>query len=181
MSNYKPTSLKSLQYELSSKNGFVQGSNPEQNMEYFFSHFKKIHAAGGIIFCDNKILMIFRNQKWDFPKGKVELGESNEQAALRECIEECGLTGSLDIEHKLKSTYHCYRQHDEDYFKETHWYIMSYSGSQKLTPQLAENIVEAQWFSKKQFIQNCKNSYPSLFELHREVLTYMNKTNFLFE
>ena len=35
--------------------------------------------------------MIHRNGMWDF-KGKREVGESDKECALREVVEECGLT-----------------------------------------------------------------------------------------
>jgi len=49
-------------------------------------------TAGGIVFNGGKVLVL-RNLKgvWVFPKGHVELGESHEQAALREVLEESGL------------------------------------------------------------------------------------------
>ena len=49
-------------------------------------------TAGGIVFNGDKVLVL-KNLKgaWIFPKGHVELGESHEQAALREVLEESGL------------------------------------------------------------------------------------------
>ena len=39
----------------------------------------------------NEILLIYRNGVWDLPKGKIEFGESYEDAALREVAEETGV------------------------------------------------------------------------------------------
>lgn len=49
-------------------------------------------TAGGIVFNSDKVLVL-KNLKgaWIFPKGHIELGESHEQAALREVLEESGL------------------------------------------------------------------------------------------
>jgi 8-oxo-dGTP diphosphatase len=58
---------------------------------------KTINKAGGIVACsqdgDVKILMLYRakHDDWSFPKGHVESGESNEEAAIREVFEETGL------------------------------------------------------------------------------------------
>ena len=36
-------------------------------------------------------VFIFRRGKWDLPKGKSDIGETNKQTALREVIEETGI------------------------------------------------------------------------------------------
>ena len=66
-----------------------------------------IEAAGGLVFNkeNGEILMIFRNGKWDLPKGKLEEGENKKQCAIREVEEECSIVG-LDITEKLIETYH---------------------------------------------------------------------------
>ena len=58
----------------------------------FQKHFKIIEAAGGIV-SNNKQekLFIYRLDKWDLPKGKIEKGEAIKTAALREIEEECGI------------------------------------------------------------------------------------------
>jgi hypothetical protein len=48
-------------------------------------------AAGGLVFNDEgKILFIFRNGKWDLPKGGIEKNEEYDEAAIREVEEETG-------------------------------------------------------------------------------------------
>jgi bis(5'-nucleosidyl)-tetraphosphatase len=56
------------------------------------------HSAGGIIYRKTRqgtlrFLLIFsaRNKIWGFPKGHIESGETEHQAALREIKEETGL------------------------------------------------------------------------------------------
>ena len=45
--------------------------------------FKVVEAAGGVVSNKNgEILFIRRMGKWDLPKGKIEKGESLEQACL---------------------------------------------------------------------------------------------------
>jgi len=49
-------------------------------------------SCGAIVIKDNKFLLI-RNRNgshWDFPKGKMEPGESEEETAKREVLEETG-------------------------------------------------------------------------------------------
>lgn len=65
-------------------------------------------TAGGIVFNGDKVLVL-KNLKgvWVFPKGHVELGESHEQAALREVLEESGLH-ALIIGRAGMSSFHFY-------------------------------------------------------------------------
>lgn len=53
------------------------------------------HIAAAIIAHDNKILAAQRSygmkDKWEFPGGKIEEGETPEEACRRECKEELGL------------------------------------------------------------------------------------------
>lgn len=71
---------------------------------------KIIDIAIAVIRRDNNILIALRpagthlGNLWEFPGGKVEKGESPEDAAIREVMEECGITISilekwLPIEH----------------------------------------------------------------------------------
>ena len=65
-----------------------------------------IEAAGGIVQhrTSKKFLFIYRNQKWDIPKGRIEEGESVKSAAIREVEEETGVT-DLTITHTLPTTF----------------------------------------------------------------------------
>lgn len=54
-------------------------------------------GVGAIVFHNNKVLLIKRNQapnagQWAIPGGRVKLGESLQQAAEREILEETGIT-----------------------------------------------------------------------------------------
>ena len=60
------------------------------NWEAFCSKHTLIEAAGGLVYnIENQLLMIFRNNKWDLPKGKLEVGENIQECAIREVEEEC--------------------------------------------------------------------------------------------
>ena len=63
---------------------------------------RQVHAAGGIIERDGLIAVVHRPRydDWSLPKGKLDRGESWEQAALREVREETGLVCELGAELK---------------------------------------------------------------------------------
>lgn len=139
--------------------------------EYFFNFlfrpaFKTIYAAGGVIVRNKQLLFIYRNKKWDLPKGKIDSGETARIAALREVNEECGITGHKIIK-KLPSTFHLYQSPYKDtkgelIFKETFWYEMEYSGIENGTPETKENITEIKWFSPNELDIPLKNTYANL-------------------
>ena len=66
-----------------------------------------INSCGGVVFADDKILFILKNDKWDLPKGHLEQNETKEEAAIREIGEETGLLeNDLQVLEQLPTTYY---------------------------------------------------------------------------
>jgi ADP-ribose pyrophosphatase YjhB (NUDIX family) len=127
--------------------------------------FKLIYAAGGLIENNNKYLFIFRLKKWDLPKGKLDMGESPEEAAIRECEEECGIT-KLTILNELPSTYHIYKYKGSFALKKIFWYTMSTKYNGILVPQIEEKIEKVEWFNKTQILDIViPNTYPAILDV----------------
>lgn len=124
----------------------VYGENIEEIWEDFTHMFKVIEAAGGLVKNkNNELLFIRRMGKWDLPKGKIEKGESLEQAALREVEEETGLK-ELILEEFLNNTFHIYTERNgEKILKTTYWFKMTYVGNSQPIPQKEEGISEVSW------------------------------------
>lgn len=142
--------------------------NNQAEFDNFARNFRIIHAAGGIVRNEQEaILMIYRLDKWDFPKGKVEAGEQYAEAAIREVEEETGLK-DITLGEPLPSTFHTYELRGEPILKETHWYAMR-AHSQLLTPQTVEDITEAVWVPFEEVRQKLEQSYLSLKALWKEV------------
>ena len=59
-----------------------------------------VEAAGGLVVRDGRVLLVHRPRydDWSLPKGKLDPGESFEEAALREVEEEAGLRCELGLE-----------------------------------------------------------------------------------
>ncbi|MBL4754147.1 MAG: NUDIX domain-containing protein [Flavobacteriales bacterium] len=131
----------------------------------FRKDYKFIEAAGGLIEnADSQHLLIYRNGKWDLPKGKLEPNETTEEAAIREVEEECGI-GDLIIRHKLPSTLHTYQQKGVRILKETHWYAMAYAGSETPKPQKEEGIEKAVWLTPQEIEEASSNTYGSIIDV----------------
>jgi 8-oxo-dGTP diphosphatase len=61
---------------------------------------RKVEAAGGLVLRDGEVCLVHRPRydDWTLPKGKLDAGESFEDAALREVHEETGLRCRLGRE-----------------------------------------------------------------------------------
>ena len=130
--------------------------------EEFCSKHTLIKAAGGLVYNqEDKLLMIFRNGKWDLPKGKLEQGESIENCAIREVEEECGIS-NLQITEKLIDTYHIYKYKGKKILKRTFWFKMKSNFDGNLIPQTEEGIMKVVWIERHQIQEKLKNSYANI-------------------
>ncbi len=87
---------------------------------------KQVESAGIIVYCriDNEVeylLLHYSAGHWDFPKGKIEKGETKNQAALRELLEETGLYTKIQPGFEDRLSYFFYdfdgeRAHKTVYF-----------------------------------------------------------------
>lgn len=137
----------------------------EELRETFRLCFYNIDAAGGVVRnSKGEYLFIFRRGKWDLPKGKIEEGESYQQAALREVEEETGLS-NLKLDKTLMSTYHTYPLEDTLVLKKTYWFEMQYTGHEAPVPQTTEDIEEVKWFKPEELFIPFQNTYPLVLDL----------------
>lgn len=124
-----------------------------------------IYAAGGLVLNqNNQLLIIHRLGKWDFPKGKIEKGETAEIAAIREVMEETGLSKITNIT-PFTSMYHTYTQDNKQILKETLWFLMRSNITESIIPQTEEHITEVKWVSLPDVPAYLNNSYSSLQNL----------------
>ena len=151
------------------KEVFLIHSEPADFFEFFQSAFISIQAAGGVVIRKNKLLFIFRNEKWDLPKGKIDENETAREAALREVKEECGIVGHSIVK-RLPPTFHMYispykKSKGKWIFKETFWFEMKYQGDKPGIPQEEEGISQVKWFTRKQLGQVWENTYDNLKQI----------------
>lgn len=147
-------------------------NNYESTIFQFKSFFKVIKAAGGVV--RNKssdILLIYRLENWDLPKGKLEKGEGVPEGALREVEEECNI--KVEIEDKLCKTWHTYSRNGKHYLKKTSWFVMNCIDDSNMRPQTEEDIVEVKWVNFTDLRRYLFDSYRSIRTVMRNYREYL--------
>lgn len=124
-----------------------------------------VTAAGGVVQSNTgKILSIFRRGSWDLPKGKIENGETIEDAAVREVEEETGIH-VLVLKEKITITYHTYRtKSGKLILKPTHWYLMT-AAEGPLSPQKEEDIEKAIWIDTNKLLKKVEPIYTTILDV----------------
>lgn len=124
------------------------------------------HSAGGAVVAVREgrpfvALIATRGKtRWGLPKGAVVHGETNEQAALREVLEETGLTAA--VVRPLDTIEYAFRAGDTLIRKRVDFYLMRYE-SGDLVPQLSE-VDDVEWVELSEAIQRAS------FESERKLL-----------
>ena len=97
-------------------------------------------SCGGVVIFRGKILLLYKNIKnkyegWVLPKGTVEAGETHEETALREVLEESGSKAYI-VDYIGRSEY-SFTVPEDVVEKEVHWYL----GNGQLLQQAPERRV----------------------------------------
>ena len=150
------------------KKAYIYHPNKEEIIKKFTKKIPLVIAAGGVVTNkEGKVLFIYRNDKWDLPKGKLDKGESIEEAAVREVEEETGVRG-LKIENFLKTTYHIFKRNNVYKLKEVHWFAMKTSFKGELVGQKEEGIEKVKWKGPEKIREALQNSYINIKILFEE-------------
>ncbi len=131
-------------------------------MKTFQKLLPNVIAAGGKVFnAKGEVLFIYRNDKWDLPKGKAENRETIDKTAIREVEEETGVTG-LSIRKPLEMTYHIFKRNGKFKLKITYWFEMETDFDGDLLPQEKEGITKVEWLNGDQMKVALANSYANI-------------------
>lgn len=143
-------------------------------------------SCGGVVIFRGKILLLYKNYKnksdgWVLPKGTVETGETYEETALREVMEESGATATIK-KYIGKSEYH-FNVPDDTVEKEVHWYLMM-ADSYYSKPQKEEYFVDSGYYkyheayhllkyaNERQILERAYAEYQELKSNHQWGKTY---------
>ena len=125
-------------------------------------------AGGGLVYNKNgDVLFIFRNGKWDLPKGGKEKREKMKLTAMREVEEETGVN-KLTITKKLQKTYHIFKRNGIYKLKITNWYEMQSAYEGIPVGQAEEGIEKVAWLNPEQIKEAMQNSYENIKLLFEE-------------
>ena len=142
-------------------------SRPKSRTDGQSSYTKRVDevSAGGLVidFSGSRGLLIGRiDQKdstrsrllWSLPKGHIELGESPEDAALREVMEETGIESQITRELGVIDFW--FMAGGKRIHKTVHHYLFTETGG-LLAPQISE-VDEVAWFPLSEIVE--KLAYP---------------------
>jgi 8-oxo-dGTP pyrophosphatase MutT (NUDIX family) len=124
------------------------------------------HSSGGAVITTRNgaphvALIATRGKtRWGLPKGAVGQGETSQQAALREVLEETGL--QAEIVKPLDTIEYFFRAGDTLIRKRVDFYLMRYLTGE-LTPQLSE-VDDVEWVELSEAIRRAS------FESERRLL-----------
>ncbi len=153
--------------------GCIHSKSPSDTLLDFLSNFQVVDAAGGLVKDEkDRLLMIFRNKKWDLPKGHLEKGETIEYAAQREVVEETGIK-NVSMGAPLGCTYHMYEERKKWFVKRTYWFEMSCHSAVSLIPQTEEGITQIEWVDRETLKSILPKTHDSLVDMIRD--EYINR------
>lgn len=127
-------------------------------------------SAGGVVYkLENneiRILLCGNCQRgiWSLPKGTPDTGESLEETARREVIEETGLQGA--IQDKIGEIHYWFIRADKRYSKTVHFYLFSPTGGSLQQHDPEFDVVE--WNSSLEALN--KLTYKNETEIVKQAL-----------
>ena len=129
-------------------------------------------AAGGLVLCGGRVLLIRKHGLWDIPKGKVKKKEPHERCALREVSEETGLRRNrLKIRQPLCRTSYISYYSGKPFNKTVTWFLLDYQGeiTEPLYPDLSEDIDLCEWVAVDDLLDKLNAGRPYLRAVRRVV------------
>ena len=136
--------------------------DPDKLLKKFLKLLPNVVAGGGKVYnAKGEVLFIYRNDKWDLPKGKAERKETIEETAIREVEEETQVSG-LKITKPLPTTYHIFKRNGKHKIKITYWFEMKTDFDGELLPQEKEGITKVKWLDSKASQKALENSYANI-------------------
>jgi len=130
---------------------------------------KYLHSAGGVVFRHREgsievaLIAVKGSKVWTLPKGIIDHGEDTRTTAVREIMEETGLSGNIIDDLGEKSYWFYQKDNNWKYKKTVTYFLLEYTGG-NIEDYDEREVEEARWFNIDDAIKQV--SYKS----DREVL-----------
>lgn len=131
---------------------------------------KRQFSAGIVTYIKNDqaieyLLLHYPNGYWDLPKGKIEKGESKEEAAMRELFEETGLSANIKPGFQTELNYF-FKEAGEPVNKDVYFFVGQTNSKQV---RLSHEHIGYVWLSfekalKQLTYQNAKDTLTKAHE-----------------
>ncbi len=122
------------------------------------SNYLRQESSGGVLYRgegERSQVLLIRAERhgrgvWEIAKGKVEPGETIEEAAIRELCEETGVSAapsSLSIRAPLRRIRYAFRTDDLCFLKTVHFFLIKCQETElSFQPRAEERIFDCKWF-----------------------------------
>jgi 8-oxo-dGTP pyrophosphatase MutT (NUDIX family) len=146
---------------------------------------KQLYSAGIITYTiENEnilyLLLHYESGHWDLPKGKIEPGETKQEAALRELMEETELTAELDeeFEEEIKYIFTDYapaealaKAGDKKLAQKTAYFFVGRATSKEV--KLSDEHTDYKWLPYKDALEQLTydNAKTLLKKAHKHIIT----------
>ena len=133
-------------------------------------------AAGCVVYrydpTGAPLLLLIHDQygRWTLPKGHLEAGESEQTAAVREVLEETGLSGELGAL-VARIVYTVRSKRGLERLKQVAFFLLHADGSEA-RPQAEEGISAAEWFTPEAAL--ARIGYPQVRDVLAQAVTMLS-------
>lgn len=129
---------------------------------------KKEKSCGIIVFNNEKVLVIHQNiGHWGLPKGHVEIGETEEETAIREVFEETGINANIIPGFRKMITY----QVKENIIKDVVYFVGTTTEINTLAQEC--EVSEVKWMSYEDALEVM--SHDDNRNVLKEAISFYNK------
>jgi len=140
---------------------------------------KHLYSAGIITYFPTNdtilyLLLQYEAGHWDLPKGKIEPGETKHEAALRELMEETGLTATIDNNFEQTIQY-IFTDYDKQLAQKTVYFFIGQTTVTNVT--LSHEHINYQWLPYKKALEllTYNNAKKILTKVNKHIITTYNK------
>jgi 8-oxo-dGTP diphosphatase len=138
---------------------------------------RPIPAALAVVVQNSRLLLVRRSNKpdvglWGYPGGKIELGETIMDAAIRELHEETGIEAEA---REILTSLDVILHNDEDELQHHYLLVAVLCEYRAGEPVAADDVSEAGWFEFEDIIADPRGKSPAVGRVARQAMAWLGK------